>query len=98
MLHRYHDINFVMQMDADDGLLLIQKALEQERDARIFQQWTAQLPIMAYTGKNISFAEYRDRLTGANIDRRSVAEIQKEIDEAMRELRKEVPSDGDGDL
>ena len=78
-----------MQMDADSGLSLIHKALEQERDARIFQQWTAQLPIMAYTRKNISFADYRDRVTGANIDRRSVAEIQKEIDEAMRELRKE---------
>lgn len=87
-----------MQMDADDGLLLIQKAFEQEREARIFQQWTAQLPIMAYTGKTVSFAEYRDRVTGANIDRRSVAEIQKEIDEAMRELRKEVPDDGDGNL
>ena len=87
-----------MQMDADLGLALIHKALEEERDARIFQQWTAQLPIMAYTGKNISFAAYRDRVTGANIDTRSVAEIQKEIDEAMRELRKEEPNDGDGDL
>ena len=85
-------------MDADDGLALFCKAVEQERDDRIFQQWTAQLPIMAYTGKTISFAEYRDRLIGANIDRRSVDEIQREIDEAMRELRKEVPSDGDGDL
>ena len=85
-------------MDADLGLALIQKALEQERDERLFQQWTAQLPIMAYTGKNMSFAEYRDRVTGANIDRRSVAEIQKEIDEAMRELRKEGQTDGDGDL
>ena len=85
-------------MDADMGLALYLKALEQERDARIFQQWTAQLPIMAYTGKTISFAEYRDRVTGANIDRRSVAEIQREIDEAMQELRREVPIDGDGDL
>lgn len=98
MLHRYSDINFVMQMDADLGLELIVKAAEQERDARLFQQWTAQLPIMAYTGKHISFAEYRDRATGANIDRRSVAEIQQEIDEAMQELRKEVQTDGDGDL
>lgn len=85
-------------MDADDGLALFCKAVEQERDERIFQQWTAQLPIMAYTGKTIGFAEYRDRLTGANIDRRSVEEIQKEIDEAMLELRKEVPSNADGDL
>ena len=98
MLHRYTDINFIMQMDADVGLALIHKAAEQERDARLFQQWTAQLPMMAYTGKSVSFAEYRDRVTGANIDRRSVAEIQKEIDEAMRELRKEVQSDGDGDI
>lgn len=87
-----------MQMDADIGIPLIGKALEQERDERLFTQWTAQLPIMAYTGKNISFAEYRDRVTGANIDRRSVAEIQKEIDDAMRELRKEAQTDGDGDL
>ena len=98
MLHRYSDINFLMQMDADLGLSLFVKAIEQERDARLFQQWTAQLPIMAYTGKNISFAEYRDRVTGANIDRRSVDEIQKEIDEAMLELRKEAQIDGDGDL
>lgn len=98
MLHRYTDISFILQMDADLGLSLYLKALEQERDARIFQQWTAQLPIMAYTGKPVSFAEYRDRVTGANIDRRSVAEIQKEIDEAMRELRKEVQSDGNGDI
>ena len=85
-------------MDADVGLSLFVKAIEQERDDRLFQQWTAQLPIMAYTGKNISFAEYRDRVTGANIDRRSVDEIQKEIDEAMAELRKEAQTDGDGDL
>ena len=81
-------------MDVEDGLALFCKAVEQERDERIFQQWTAQLPIMAYTGKNISFAEYRDRVTGANIDRRSVAEIQKEIDDAMRELWKEAPNNG----
>lgn len=98
MLHRYKNIDYVMSLDADLGLELIIKAREKEREDRIFQQWTAQLPIMAYTGKNISFSEYRDRVTGANIDRRSVAEIQKEIDEAMRELREEVQRDGDGNI
>lgn len=84
----------MLNLDADTGLELIGKALEQERDERLHRQWTAQLPIMAYTGKNISFAEYRDRATGANIDRRSVAEIQREIDEAMLQLRKETGTDG----
>jgi hypothetical protein len=36
----------------------------------------------------ISFADYKDRLTGANIDRRSVAEIMAELDEVERQLQK----------
>ncbi len=76
-----------MRLDGDTGLGLIIKAIEQERDARIFQQWVIQLPHM---GKEnfISFADYKDRLTGANIDRRSVAEIMAELDEVERQLQK----------
>lgn len=75
-----------MQLDGDTGLGLIIKALEQERDDRIFQQWVVQLPHM---GDNfISFADYKDRLTGANIDRRPVAEIMAELDEVERQLQK----------
>ena len=66
---------------------MIQKAMEKDRDERIFQQWVAQLPWM---DKNtfISFADYKDRVTGANIDRRSVAEIMKDLDEVERELQR----------
>lgn len=41
---------------------------------------------MAYTGVNVSFADYKDRVTGANIDRRSTAEILAELDAVEREL------------
>ena len=76
-----------MRLDGDTGLGLILKAIEQERDARIFQQWVVQLPHM---GKEnfISFADYKDKLTGANIDRRSTAEILAELDEVERQLQK----------
>ena len=70
------------------GLELIAKAMEKERDDRIFQQWVVQLPVMAYSGKSVSFADYRDRVTGANIDRRSTAELMKELDEVEAELQK----------
>lgn len=86
MLHRYHNIEYVLQLDANTGAPLILEALEKEREERIFQQWTAQLPLMAYTGKYVSFADYKDRVTGANIDRRSTAEIMAELDEVEREL------------
>ena len=74
-----------MRLDGETGLGLIVKALEQERDDRIFQQWVVQLPHMSKENY-ISLADYKDRLTGANIDRRSVAEIMAEMDEVERQL------------
>ena len=94
MLHRYHNIDYVLQTDLDLGLALISKALEKDRDERLFQQWTAQLPLMALTGEVESFADYKNRVTGANIDRRSVAEINRELDEVERELREGGNADG----
>lgn len=61
--------------------------MEKEREERIFQQWVAQLPVMAFSGVSVSFSEYKDRVTGANIDLRSVAEIEAELDEVERELQ-----------
>lgn len=86
MLHRYHNIEFILRTPATLGLPLIIKAMEKDRDERLFQQWVAQLPVMAISGKPVSFADYKDRATGANIDRRTAAEILAEIDEIEREL------------
>lgn len=74
-------------MPAPTGLALIVKAMEKDRDGRIFQQWVAQLPVMAYSGQHISFADYKNRVTGANIDRRSTAEILAELADVERELQ-----------
>lgn len=87
MLHRYHNIEYVLQTDLDLGLALIDKAVEKDRDERLFQQWTAQLPIMALTGEVEGFADYKNRVTGANIDRRPAAAINRELDDVERELR-----------
>lgn len=87
MLHRYHNIEYVLQTDLDLGIALIDKAVDMDRDERLFQQWTAQLPIMAFAGEVESFADYKNRVTGANIDRRPIAAINRELDEVERELR-----------
>ena len=86
LLHRYHNIEYILQLDADTGCALVQKAQEQERDDRIFQQWVVQLPLMG-RDNFVSFADYKDNLTGANIDRRYTAEILAELDEVERELQ-----------
>lgn len=87
LLHRYNNIEFILQLDVDIALELIRKAREKDRDERIFQQWVAQLPMMAFTGTVVSFADYKDRVTGANIDRRPTAEIEKDLDEVERSLQ-----------
>lgn len=67
-------------------MALILKAMEKNREERIFQQWVAQLPWMS--GDNfVSFADYKDKVTGANIDRRSVAEIEADIAEVEAQLQ-----------
>lgn len=65
---------------------MILKAIEKDREDRIFQQWVTQLPWMGQDNF-VSFADYKDRVTGANIDRRSVAEIEADIARAEQELK-----------
>lgn len=91
LLHRYHNIDYVLTADLDLGLALIDKAREKDREERLFQQWTAQLPVMAITGEVESFADYKARVTGANIDCRPRAAIERELDDVERQLR-----EGDG--
>ena len=86
LLHRYHNIEYILQLDVKPGLALILKAIEKDRDDRLFQQWVTQLPWMGQDNF-ISFADYRDRVTGANIDRRSVAEIEADLARAEQELK-----------
>ncbi len=76
-----------MQTDISVGLPLIAKAREKRQEDRLFQQWVVQLPLMAFTGEITSFADYKSRATGANIDLRPTAEILAELDEVEKKLQ-----------
>lgn len=78
-----------MGLDIDIGLRLIAKAREKDRDDRIFQQWCVQLPTMAACESYMSFEDYRDRMTGSNIDRRPAAEILAELEAVESQFIKE---------
>lgn len=91
LLHRYNNIDYIMSLDVELALELIHKAKEKTRDERFFLQWLVQLPNM--TQKNyVSFSAYKDRVTGANIDKRPTAEILAELDELEKQFK-----DGNGD-
>lgn len=60
--------------------------MEKEREERSFLQWVVQLPYMSEKSY-VSFADYKNKLTGANIDRRSVAEIERDLADVERQLK-----------
>lgn len=88
MLCRYGNIDYILALDVASGIALIAKARERERDERFYRQWLAQLPFMG-EDNFIAFDEYRDRLTGANIDTRPTAVILAEMEAVEKEFRKE---------
>lgn len=98
LLHRYHNIEYVMGLEISLGIELIRKAQMERRDERIFQQWTSQLSTMALNGTPISFDDYRAEVTGENIDWRPTYLVLSELNGIEKEFKKGDPKNGDGNL
>ena len=85
LLHRYGNLEYIMQLDIESALRVIEKAREKEKENRFFLQWVVQLPKM--TQENyISFESYLDKVTGRNIDKRPVHECMAEIEEIKKKF------------
>lgn len=83
LLHRYGNLEYIMQLDINTALHVIEKAKEKEKENRYFLQWVVQLPNM--TQENyMSFEEYVDKVTGRNIDKRPVYECMQELEEIKK--------------
>lgn len=85
ILRRYSDINYILRMPYDDFIGFYKLAKDKEKEERIFLQWALQLPLMTkdtYT----SFEDYKDKLTGANIDTRTTQEMLDDITEIERQF------------
>ena len=80
LLKRYGSLEFLKDITLDNALKLFLKAIEKDYDDRLFEQWVIQLPIMSLQMVDyISFEDYKDKVTGKNIDLRSNEEIIAEI-------------------
>lgn len=80
-----------MRMEVDEFLEFVQIATEKEVEDRLYQEWLTLYPRMATKEfKFMSFAEYKEKSQGKNIDKRPAGEIIAEIEEAHRKMREEV--------
>lgn len=86
LLHRYGNLEYIMQSDIETAMRIIEKAKEKEKENRFFLQWVVQLPNMSKENF-VSFEQYIDRVTGRNIDSRPVAECMAEIEEIKKKFK-----------
>lgn len=70
-------------MELDEFVRFINLAREKDFEDKLYQQWCAMLPQM---NKYMAFGEFKDLMTGANIDMRPTEEIIAEI-EALHEQK-----------
>lgn len=81
-LHRYNGSDYLLSMPYKDCAVMLRYGQDQERESRIFAQWVMHLPHMSFKEiQYISFEEYRDKVTGKNIDLRSNEDIIREIEQ-----------------
>lgn len=85
LLHRYGNIDYIMQMEIELAAKIIDKAKEKEQENRYFIQWAVQLPNMTKE-TYISFEDYVDKVTGRNIDTRPISECMAEIEEIKKKF------------
>ena len=76
LLHRYSNIDYIMGLEVNEGVLLINKAMEKRREEKHFRMWVAQLPFMDRKSY-ISFEDYQAQVTGANISTMPVEDALK---------------------
>lgn len=72
-------------MPIKSALPKIVAAVNADLEDKIYQMWLQFLPNMN-RNNYVSFADFRDSITGANIDRRSNEEILAEVEEVRRRL------------
>ncbi len=77
LLRRYHTIEFIENMDLNSFCSFVKLAKKKDFEERLYMQWCGMLPRFE---EYMSWNEFYDKMTGANIDLRPANEIISEIE------------------
>ena len=78
MLHRYGNIEYVLNLPIKRSSKLIKQAFEEERLENLYRQWLMYLPYMT-KDNYMDFNEYCEISAPVEVDTRSTDEIMKEL-------------------
>lgn len=82
LLRRYNNYDQILSMELQEFLEFVNYAWEKENDEKLYFRWCIALPHMA---KQCDYQEFKDLLTGRNIDQRPADVIIQEIEEAHKQ-------------
>jgi hypothetical protein len=102
MLHRYPDMQFVMNLDVEDFLKLAAKAVEKQVEERVWQEWLAVYPDMVVPRPGskkpplqfISFNKYLARLKSPKM--RASTKTNEEIAAQTARIRAKLKAKQEG--
>ena len=87
LLHRYSNaIEYILQKPWKEGVEFLRQSLKAQRDERLYSWWCAIVPHMT-SDTFISFSDFKDMMTGVNIDERPAEEIFAEVAEIEKRLK-----------
>ena len=87
VIRRYHTLDVMKVLSVEQFIKLVVMALEEDQKEMFRREWLAFIPVMAISGTFMSFQQYYETSTGANIDMRPAEEIIAEIDRKHAEAR-----------
>ena len=87
LLFRYPTYEHIINLEINEGILIINKAIEKRTEDRHFLMWSNLLPFMT-EDSYISFEDYEDKLTGRNFSRISKEDALAKAEEIERKAVK----------
>lgn len=85
LLLHYPNFDYMMNLEINEGILIINKTIQKREEDRHFMMWNSLLPFMD-KDSYVSFEDYEARLTGSNIVTKSTNEILKEAEDIEKKI------------
>ena len=85
-MFRYSNIDYIMNLGINEGVLLINKAIEEKRKRKHWEMWLARYPYMDKENYT-SFEDFHDSLCGNNISTISKEEALRKAEEIEKKAR-----------
>ena len=81
---RYSDINFILNLEIDDGIELIIKAYEEKEKDKAWNMWLVEYNLMAMGMKEFKpFSDYYTKQTKEPTKKKTKKEIIKNVNEII---------------